>query len=86
MKITIAGKLAIEDLERLRELEAEESFWQEVSINSKEEFDEVLRSHVSRKKVYYAFMGSIIDRYSIDETKNWEISPITGSISYVEEY
>lgn len=84
MKTIIATTISSEDLDRFRELTAEQQFYSEIVINNENMYSKVFADQIAKKRVYYAFMGSLIARYEIDETKSFEISEYTGSVLYYD--
>ena len=76
--ITVIARLSPEDLPRLRMVTARENTRvKHPECYSKEEF-------VAEEMDFFRFTGEMIEKYEIDATREWRMSPYTGAIWYDE--
>ena len=76
MATTLAGKISSEDFSRLLLIESRHGALEKnPHVFSQAESIEVLRN-------YYDFIREVVERYEIDESREWSLSKYSGAITY----
>lgn len=76
MAVQIVAKLDTEDLNRYRQLTTKKDSY--TIASDKYSANDIEQNEAS----FVRFMGEIAERYGLDDTRIWRISPYTGVVIY----